>query len=180
MLDSRVTSKYWEATLKLFQSGSHPIPKLIHKNKNNQNACVPRIPPPPHDYPYYWAVQIGSQAHTIEPFILDPKPILLSSSDWIPSPHYWAVQIGSQAHTIEQFILDPKPILLSSSYWIPSPYYWAVQIGFQAHTIEQFILDLKLKHDKVKVTNLKNLAKLHICEFWSKNFTQDTPSEVAW
>ena len=26
--------------------------------------------------------------HTIEQFILDPKPILLSSSYWIPSPYY--------------------------------------------------------------------------------------------
>ena len=81
--------------------------------------------------------------HTIEQFILIPKPILLSSSYWIPSPYYWAVHIGFQAHTIEQFISDSKPILLSSSYWIPSPYYWAVHIGFQAHTIEQFRLDSK-------------------------------------
>ena len=26
-----------------------------------------------HDYPYYWAVHIGSHAHTTEQFILDPK-----------------------------------------------------------------------------------------------------------
>ena len=99
--------------------------------------------PPPHSYPYYWAVHIGSEVHTIEQFILDPKPILLSSSYLIPSPYYWAVHIGSQTHTIEQFILDPKSILLSSSYWIPNPYYWAVHIGSKAHTIEQFILDPK-------------------------------------
>ena len=53
----------------------------------------------PHDYPYYWAIHIRSEAHTIEQFILDPKPILLSSSYSIPSPYYWAVHIGSQVKT---------------------------------------------------------------------------------
>ena len=52
------------------------------------NACVLIIPPPPHDYPYYW------------------------------------------------IILDPKS-----------------------------------KQDKVKVTNLKNLPKVQILEFWNKLYT---------
>ena len=43
------------------------------------------FPPTPHDYPYYWPVHIGSQAQSIDQFILDPK-----------------------AHTINKFILDPK------------------------------------------------------------------------
>ena len=30
------------------------------------------------------------------------------------------------------------------------------------HTIDQFILDPKSKQDKGKITNLKNLPKLHI------------------
>ena len=49
------------------------------------------------------------------------------------------------------------------------PYYWPVHIGSWVHTIEQFILDPKSKQDKVKVTNLKNLPKLQIFEFWKKN-----------
>ena len=36
------------------------------------------------------------------------------------------------------------------------------------HTINQLILDPKSKQDKVKVTNLKNLSKLKIFEFWKK------------
>ena len=32
-----------------------------------------RYPPPPHDYPYYWAVHFESQVHTIDQFISDPK-----------------------------------------------------------------------------------------------------------
>ena len=47
------------------------------------------------------------------------------------------------------------------------------------HTTDQFKLDPKSKQDKVKVTNLKNLPKVQIIEFW-KNFTQGTRSEVAW
>ena len=46
------------------------------------------------------------------------------------------------------------------------------------HTIDQFILDPKSKQDKMKVTDLKNLSKLQILEFW-KSFTCNTPSEVA-
>ena len=46
------------------------------------------------------------------------------------------------------------------------PYYWV-------------ILDAKSKEDKVKLTNLKNLPKFHIYEFWDK-FKCDTPYEVAW
>ena len=30
-------------------------------------------PTPPHDYPYYWPVHIGSQAQTTDQIILDPK-----------------------------------------------------------------------------------------------------------
>ena len=33
---------------------------------------IPR-PPPPHDYPYYWPVHIGSQAHTTDQLILNQK-----------------------------------------------------------------------------------------------------------
>ena len=60
-------------------------------NQNNKNACVLRIPPLPHDYPYYWV-----------------------------------------------------------------------------------LLDSKSKEDKVKVTNLGNLPKLQIFEFWYKFYTQHT------
>ena len=41
------------------------------------------------------------------------------------------------------------------------PYYWV-------------ILDPKSKEDKVKVTNLKNMPKLHIFKFWSKLYTRHT------
>ena len=41
------------------------------------------------------------------------------------------------------------------------PYYW-------------FTLDPKSKRDKVKITNLKNLPKLQIFEFWKKNHTWHT------
>ena len=41
------------------------------------------------------------------------------------------------------------------------PYYWV-------------ILDPKSKEDKVKVTNLKNLPKLVIVEFWNKHCTRHT------
>ena len=34
------------------------------------------------------------------------------------------------------------------------------------HIIDQFILDPKPKQDKVKITNLKNLPKFQIVEFW--------------
>ena len=54
------------------------------------------------------------------------------------------------------------PILLSSF------------IGSQAYIIEQFILDPKSKHDKVKVTNLKNLPKLQLFSFWKKIYTWHT------
>ena len=59
-------------------------------------------------------------------------------------------------HAIEQLILDCNPY------------------------IDQFILDPKSKQYKVNVTNLKNLPKLQIFEFWKKNFTHNTTSEVAW
>ena len=51
------------------------------------------------------------------------------------------------------------------------------------HTIEQepcygflywVILDPKSKEDKVKVTNLKNLPKLHFFEFWNKLYRRHT------
>ena len=54
------------------------------------------------------------------------------------------------------------------------------------HTIDQFELDPKSKQDKVKITNLKNLPKLQMFEFWKKkkkkkkHFTHNTPSGVAW
>ena len=41
------------------------------------------------------------------------------------------------------------------------PYYWV-------------ILDPKSKEDKVKVTNLKNLPKFHIFEFWNKLYMRHT------
>ena len=41
------------------------------------------------------------------------------------------------------------------------PYYWV-------------ILDPKSKQDKVKVTNLKNLPKVQILEFWNKHYTWHT------
>ena len=36
-----------------------------------------------------------------------------------------------------------------------------------------------LNFDMVKITNLKNLPKVQIFQFASKN-THDTPSEIAW
>ena len=41
------------------------------------------------------------------------------------------------------------------------PYYW-------------FILNPKLKQDKLKVTNLKNLPKLQICEIWKTLYMRHT------
>ena len=48
------------------------------------------------------------------------------------------------------------------------------------HTIDQFIFDPKSKQDKVKVTNLNNLPKLQIFEFWKKKIKHDTHYEVVW
>ena len=45
-----------------------------------------------------------------------------------------------------------------------------------SHTIDS--IGPKLKGDKVKVRNLKNLPKFQIFQF--SNFSSDTPSEVAW
>ena len=54
------------------------------------------------------------------------------------------------------------------------PYYWV-------------ILDPKSKEDKVKVTNLKNLPKLQIFEFWNNLYTRHTfwsclirPANIKW
>ena len=37
--------------------------------------------------------------HTKDQFILDPKPILLTHSYWIPRPYHWPVHIGSKVKT---------------------------------------------------------------------------------
>ena len=51
---------------------------ILDRNKLKQWKIRKTIfwwyPPLPHDYPYYWPVPIGSQAHIIDQFIFDPKP----------------------------------------------------------------------------------------------------------
>ena len=47
------------------------------------------------------------------------------------------------------------------------------------HTIDSYQIQSK-KQDKVKVTNLKKIAKYSHFGFLPKIFTWDTPSGVAW
>ena len=54
------------------------------------------------------------------------------------------------------------------------PVFWGYPPPPHDYPCYWFILDPKTKQDKVKVTNLKNLPKLQIFQFWTKFYMQHT------
>ena len=55
-----------------------------------------------------------------------------------------------------------------------TPEFWGYPPPPHDISYDWFILDPKSKEDKVKVTNLKNLPKFQIFEFWNKHYTRHT------
>ena len=74
----------------------------------------------------------------------------LVSSVWIDHS-IWTLQLVTRTTRTPAFWGYPPP---PNDYWV--------------------ILDPKSKEDKVKVTNLKNLPKFQIFEFWNEHYTRHT------
>ena len=55
-----------------------------------------------------------------------------------------------------------------------TPAFWGYPPPPHDYPYHWVILDPKSKEDKVKVTNLKNLAKFQIFEFWNGHYTRHT------
>ena len=54
------------------------------------------------------------------------------------------------------------------------PVFWGYTLPPHDYPYHWVILDPKSKEDKVKVTNLKNLPKFQIFEFWNEHYTRHT------
>ena len=55
-----------------------------------------------------------------------------------------------------------------------TPAFWGYPLPPHDYPYHWVLLDPKSKEDKVKVTNLKNLLKFIIFEFWNKHYTRHT------
>ena len=88
---------------------------------------------------------------------------------------YW--QDHEESVTLTGFRSSPRllgPQSLTKTRTTRTPAFWGYPPPPHEYPFYWFTLDPKSKEDKVKVTNLKNLPKLQIFEFWHKLYTQHT------
>ena len=64
--------------------------------------------------------------------------------------------------------------MLVSTRTTRTPAFWGYPPPSNDYPYHCVILDPKSKEHKVKVTNLKNLPKFQICEFWNGHYTRHT------
>ena len=85
---------------------------------------------------------------------------------WWTQSHYLSLPIGPLGIYFHGILIKTRTTRTPAFWGYPQPprdypYHWV-------------ILDPKSKEDKVKVTNLKNLPKFQIFEFWNAHYTRHT------